>query len=118
MAIRKRAIPLPSLNLHLLVLDLVKEAKADQQQEVRDLQAALTDAANKTLQAHGWDLHGYNHRWQTYKPPADNLAQITEAAPPVVAASSGYPPAAEISAATTHALGEPKSLFKTRTYSG
>lgn len=88
--------------------DLAKEAKAEQQNEVHDLKAALTDAANKTLEAHGWDLHGYNHRWFKNKPPApaDSLP-TAEATSTAVTASAVNPPAAEIQAAITHALGEP-----------
>ena len=86
--------------------DLVKEAQAEQQQEVLDLKAALTDAANKTLEAHGWDLSGHNHRWQKHKPHADSLLQTAADSPKAVTASAVYPPAPEIHAATTYALGE------------
>ncbi len=85
--------------------DLVEEAKAEQQKEVLDLKAALTDAANKTLEAHGWDLTGYNHRWQ--KPQADSLPQTAAVSPKAVTAPAANPPAAEIQAETTYALGEP-----------
>jgi hypothetical protein len=84
--------------------DLVNEAKAEQQKEVIDCKAAMTEAANKTLQAHGWDLTGNNHRWQ--KANADSLAQTTEAIPTSsVTASAINPPVAEINTASSYALG-------------
>jgi hypothetical protein len=106
--------------------DLVREAKAQQQKEVFDLKAAKTDAANKVLEAHGWDLSGHNHRLNNYTPPADGLIQTAAVSPKAVTASAvtapaptptptptpaenlaAATPAATIhAAATTHAIGE------------
>ena len=87
--------------------DLAKEAKAEQQKEVHDLKAALTDAANKTLEAHGWDLHGHNLRWLKYQPQADSLPQTSKASSTLATASAVNPPTTEIHAETTHALEKP-----------
>ncbi len=84
--------------------DLVEEAKAEQQKEVIDLKAALKDAAVKTLEAHGWDAYGHNHRWQKYTPHADSLPQTAEVSPKTVTAAAVNPPAVEIHASATYAL--------------
>jgi hypothetical protein len=81
--------------------ELVNDAKTQQQKEVIDLQAALTEAANKTLQAHGWDLSGYNHRWQT--PSAESPPQIAVDSAHAVTTAETYPTDA------SYALGEPPS---------
>jgi hypothetical protein len=88
--------------------DLVKEAKAEQQKEVIDLKAAQTNAANKVLEAHGWDLTGHNHRLHKHNSPADRLLQTAAVSPKAVTASTVNPPAAaaEIHAATTYAPGD------------
>jgi hypothetical protein len=80
--------------------DLVKEAKSEQQKEVLDLKAAKTDAANKVLEAHGWDLAGNNHRLQNYKSPANSLLQTAAVSPKAVTVSAVNPPAAETHATT------------------
>jgi hypothetical protein len=93
--------------------DLAQEAKTEQQQEVRVLKAAQTNAANNTLAAHGWDLHGYNHRWLKYTPPADSLPQTAAATPAAAPAAAVHPLAAEIQAATRYALARrPATLAK------
>jgi len=86
--------------------DLVEAAKAEQQQELIDLKAALTDAANKTLEAHGWDLSGYNHRWQKLTSHADSLPQTTQAVPVAVRTTVINPPAVEIYAASAQTFAE------------
>ncbi|MDZ4218525.1 MAG: hypothetical protein U1D70_05820 [Methylobacter sp.] len=91
--------------------DLVNEAKAEQQKELLALKAAQTEAANKTLAAHGWDLTGYNHRWHKHKPPADNPVQTAAAPPKAAAATAANTVAAETHAATTYAIAEPPRVM-------
>ncbi len=87
--------------------DVVKEAKAAQQKELHELKAAQTEAANKTLAAHGWDLTGYNHRWHQHKSPDDSPIQTARTSPKAVVANTTKPVvAAETDAATTYAIAE------------
>ncbi|QFY43415.1 hypothetical protein F6R98_12970 [Candidatus Methylospira mobilis] len=106
--------------------ELVKEAQVQQQKEVTDLKTAKTDAANKVLEAHGWDLTGHNHRLHDYSPPADSLIKTAAVSPKSVTASAPTPPAPapaeNLAAATTHAIGErspaiskPKSIGVNKT---